>query len=55
MDNDGNCNKCQNEHEDSLLFWHGDANEDYDMGKYDCLCGKCFYELNQKGKIKWVK
>ena len=52
---EGKCNKCQNEHEDSLLFWHGDVGEDYDMGEYDCLCERCLFDLNQEGKIKWVK
>ena len=43
---DKQCNKCQNEKEDAYLYWHGDIQEDYDMGEYTCLCEDCF------GKIK---
>ena len=34
-------------------YWHGDIEEDYDMGDYDCLCECCFDILNREGKIKW--
>lgn len=24
------------------FYWHGDIQEDYDMGDYECLCPECF-------------
>ena len=45
------CNKCQTTDEDLNYFWHGDIEEDYDMGDYDCLCENCF---NQSKWIVWV-
>lgn len=38
------CNRCQTTDEDLNYFWHGDIEEDYDMGDYDCLCENCFNE-----------
>ena len=38
---------------DLYFYWHGDIEEDYDMGDYDCLCECCFDILNREGKIKW--
>jgi hypothetical protein len=36
------------------FFWHGDIEEDYDMGNYNCLCIKCFskgdYWINKEKK-----
>ena len=39
---------------DLYYYWHGDIEEDYDMGDYDCLCECCFDILNTEKKIKWV-
>ena len=39
---------------DLYYYWHGDIEEDYDMGEYDCLCEICFDILNHEGKIKWT-
>ena len=47
------CDKCQDEDDNSYLYWHGDIQEDYDMGDYTCLCEDCFGILNKQGKIKW--
>ena len=49
------CKRCQNTDEDLNYFWHGDIEEDYDMGDYDCLCENCFsksniVKINQKGE-----
>ena len=38
---------------DLYYYWHGDIEEDYDMGKYDCLCEICFDINNSEGKIAW--
>ena len=38
---------------DLYYYWHGDIEEDYDMGEYDCLCEICFDINNSEGKIKW--
>ena len=38
---------------DLYFYWHGDIEEDYDMGEYDCLCEICFDINNSEGKIKW--
>ena len=38
---------------DLYYYWHGDIEEDYDMGDYDCLCESCFDINNSEGKIKW--
>ena len=35
------------------FYWHGDIQEDYDMGDYSCLCGRCFNQQDMEGKIKW--
>ena len=38
---------------DLYYYWHGDIEEDYDMGDYECLC-ECFFDiLNRERKIKW--
>ena len=36
-------------------YWHGDIQEDYDMGKYTCLCESCFGTLLNQGKIKTIE
>ena len=38
---------------DLYFYWHGDIEEDYDMGEYECLCEICFDINNSEGKIKW--
>ena len=38
---------------DLYFYWHGDIEEDYDMGDYDCLCEICFDINNSEGNIKW--
>ena len=38
---------------DLYFYWHGDIEEDYDMGEYDCLCEICFDINNSEGKITW--
>ena len=38
---------------DLYFYWHGDIEEDYDMGEYDCLFEICFDINNSEGKIKW--
>ena len=38
---------------DLYFYWHGDIEEDYDMGEYSCLCEVCFDINNSEGKIKW--
>ena len=38
---------------DLYYYWHGDIEEDYDMGDYTCLCEICFDINNSEGKIKW--
>ena len=35
------------------FYWHGDIEEDYDMGDYMCLCFRCFNQQDYEGKIKW--
>ena len=30
------------------FYWHGDIEEDYDMGDYNCLCGRCFNQQDNK-------
>lgn len=35
------------------FYWHGDIEEDYDMGDYECLCTRCFNQQDMEGKIKW--
>ena len=37
------------------FYWHGDIEEEYDMGDYECLCCRCFNQQDHKGKIKWNK
>ena len=44
---------CPDYQPDLYFYWHGDIEEDYDMGDYDCLCECCFDILNREGKIKW--
>ena len=39
---------------DLYFYWHGDIEEDYDMGDYTCLCEICFDINNSEGKIKWI-
>ena len=39
---------------DLYFYWHGDIEEDYDMGKYDCLCEICFDNANFSKKIIWA-
>ena len=36
---------------DLYFYWHGDIEEDYDMGHYDCLCEICFGDLLNAGEI----
>jgi len=43
----------ENYQPDLYYYWHGDIEEDYDMGKYDCLCEICFDINNSEGKIAW--
>jgi len=43
------CNKCNTKDPNLIYYWHGDIEEDYDMGDYDCLCENCF---NQS--MKWI-
>ena len=38
---------------DLYYYWHGDIEEDYDMGEYTCLCEICFDINNSEGKIAW--
>ena len=38
---------------DLYYYWHGDIEEDYDMGDYTCLCEICFDINNSEGKIAW--
>ena len=28
------------------FYWHGDIEEDYDMGEHSCLCKECFGKGN---------
>ena len=62
--NDSNEDHIDNENDNSLyeseqykpnlyFYWHGDIKEDYDMGKYECICVRCFNGLDSQGKIKW--
>lgn len=46
VENEGDSNLTQldNYTPDRTFFWHGDIQEDYDMGEYDCLCETCFGE-----------
>ena len=47
------CELCKNKLDYNFFYWHGDIEEDYDMGIYNCLCDTCFDNLNEQGKIKW--
>ena len=38
---------------DLYFQWHGDIEEEYDMGEYECLCEICFDINNSEGNIKW--
>ena len=49
----GPCEHCKDSEEYEYHYWHGDIEEDYDMGIYTCLCYRCFGQLNKEGKIKW--
>ena len=49
------CEHCNDSEEYEYHYWHGDIEEDYDMGIYTCLCYRCFGQLNKEGKIKWKK
>ena len=42
------CNECQTTDEDLYYYWHGDIEEDYDMGNNDCLCENCFSKIPTK-------
>ena len=53
--NIGPCEYCKDSEEYEYHYWHGDIEEDYDMGIYTCLCYRCFGQLNKEGKIKWKK
>ena len=35
------------------FYWHGDIEEEYDMGDYMCLCFRCFNQQDYNGEIKW--
>ena len=48
------CNKCSTTDNDLYYYWHGDIEEDYDMGKFNCLCENCFNLLNSQQLIKWL-
>ena len=48
----GPCEHCKDSEEYEYHYWHGDIEEDYDMGIYTCLCYRCFGQLNKEGKIK---
>jgi len=54
VENEGNPNleDDKNFKPDRYFFWHGDIKEDYDMGKYDCLCEVCYMDL---GEDNWVE
>tara|TARA_R110002110_G_scaffold252235_1_gene468112 strand:- start:10408 stop:10587 length:180 start_codon:yes stop_codon:yes gene_type:complete len=39
VDNESNNNSP---HYNMDFYWHGDIEEDYDMGEYNCLCPDCF-------------
>ncbi len=43
------CNKCNTKDPSLIYYWHGDIEEDFDMGDYDCLCENCFKKLT-----KWI-
>jgi hypothetical protein len=47
------CELCNDNKEHQYHYWHGDIEEDYDMGSYQCLCNICFDHLNSEGKITW--
>ena len=42
------CNECQTTDEDLYYYWHGDIEEDYDLGSNDCLCENCFSKIPTK-------
>ena len=44
------CNECQTTDEDLYYYWHGDIEEDYDLGSNDCLCENCFSKIPTKEK-----
>ena len=52
---DSKCELCKDSKEHEYHYWHGDIEEEYDMGQYTCLCYLCFNQLNTEGKIKWKK
>ena len=47
------CERCNITDADQY-YWHGDIQEDYDMGEYNCLCESCFDHLTIQGDIKWI-
>ena len=50
---DNKCENCTDSEDHEYHYWHGDIEEDYNMGDFMCLCYRCFNQLNQEGKIKW--
>jgi len=34
--------KSPNYKPDVFFYWHGDIEEEYDMGEHNCLCEHCF-------------
>ena len=52
---DSKCELCKDSKEHEYHYWHGDIEEEYDMGQYTCLCYLCFNQLNTEGKINWRK
>tara|TARA_R100000781_G_scaffold114078_1_gene84012 strand:+ start:1316 stop:1549 length:234 start_codon:yes stop_codon:yes gene_type:complete len=57
IDNEGDDSLYESEqYKPNLYFyWHGDIEEDYDMGEYECICVSCFNGLDLQGEIKWKK
>ena len=43
------CELCKDSKDYEYYYWHGDIEEDYDMGIYECLCHFCFNQLNSEG------
>ena len=44
VENEGDLNLTQRKEytPNQTFFWHGDIQEEYDMGEYNCLCETCF-------------
>ena len=57
VDNEGDDSLYESEQYNPNLYfyWHGDIEEDYDMGEHECVCVRCFNGLDLQGKIKWKK